>query len=121
MIEHQSEQCQCYDGAEHQSDPGHRHIDQRPPPCHVGEGQVEAEAVDDGVDLEVDGQAVHDPGQDEDLLLVKVDGEEDGGHDDRLSTASGAHIHDQWVVEPQTGGQPSCGLLGAAIIPKDRP
>ena len=33
----------------------------------VCEGQVEGEAIDQGVELEVDGQAVHQPGQDEHL------------------------------------------------------
>ena len=30
----------------------------------------------------MDGQAVHHPGQYEDLLLVEMDGEEDEGHND---------------------------------------
>ena len=94
IVEHNCECCQSDDGADHQSDPGHCHIDQSSPARHVGQWEVEGEAVDDGVDLEVDGQAVHDAGQDEDLLLVKMDCEEDSGHDDRLCTASGAHIHD---------------------------
>ena len=70
------------DGADHQPQPGHVDVQQRPQSCLVGEGDVEGETVDDGVDLQMDGQAVHHPRQYEDLLLVEVDGEEDQGHND---------------------------------------
>ena len=39
------------DGADHQSHPGHVDVQQRPQSCGVGEGDVEGETVDNGVNL----------------------------------------------------------------------
>ena len=38
------------------------YLEKAPPSAEVGERQVEAEGVDDGVDLEVDGQAEEEAG-----------------------------------------------------------
>ena len=67
----------------------------------------------------MDRQAVHEAGEDEDLLPVEVDGEQHQAHDDRLGAAPGADIHHQGVVQPQTRGQPGSGLATEAVTPED--
>ena len=66
----------------------------------MGQGYIEREAEDEGVDLEVDGQPVDQASEQEDLLLVQVDGEENQGNNDRLGAAPRGDIHDQGVVKP---------------------
>ena len=66
----------------------------------LGEGYVEGEAEDEGVDLEVDGQPVDQACEQEHLLLVQVDGEQDQGNNDRLGAAPRRDIHDQGIVQP---------------------
>ena len=72
LVEDEGEDDQGDDGADHQPQPGHRDVQHRPPARHVGQGQVQGEAVDDGVDLHVDGQAVHQPSQNINFLNNKI-------------------------------------------------
>ena len=46
----------------------------------------------------MDGQPVDQASEQEDLLLVEVDGEQDQGNNDRLGAAPCRDIHDQGVV-----------------------
>ena len=76
------EEAESDEAAEDEPHSGHVDLQQGLEAVGVGEGKVEGEAVDDGVDLHVDRQAVHDAGQYEDLLLVEVDGQQHQSHDD---------------------------------------
>ena len=68
--------------------PGNINFKQRCEPSFLSKWNIEGEAEDERVDLEVDGQPVDEAGEQEHLLLVKVDSEQNQGHDDRLCTAS---------------------------------
>ena len=72
LVEDKGEDDQGDEGADHQPQPGHCDVQHRPPARHVGQGQVQGEAVDDGVDLHVDGQAVHQPSQYINFLNNKI-------------------------------------------------
>ena len=64
------------------------YVKQRCEPGFLSEWHIEGETEDQRVDLEMDGQPVDEAGEQEDLLLVEVDGEQDQGDNDRLCTAS---------------------------------
>ena len=82
VVAEPGEEGESEDGADHQPQPRHVDIQQRPQSCGVSEWQVERQTVDDRVDLQMNRQAVDHAGQYEDLLLVEPDGEEDQGHYD---------------------------------------
>ena len=72
LVEDEGEDDQGDQGADDEPDPGHRDVQHRPPARHVGQGKVEGEAVDDRVDLHVDGQSVHQPSQNINFLETRI-------------------------------------------------
>lgn len=96
--------------ADGEPDPRPVDLEEAPPAAEVGERQVEAEGVDDGVDLEVDGQAEEEAGEHKDPGPEEVQGDQDEGADDGLRAAPRAHADHQRVVEPRHRRHPRAHL-----------
>ena len=68
--------------------PGNIDIEQGQKSRLLSEWYIEGETEDEGIDLEMDGQPIDEASEQEDLLLVQVDGQQDEGNNDRLCAAS---------------------------------